>query len=542
MMNSSSRNRRSFVLSITVSSLVLLAASPASANQEKYNAMSYHELAAAHEAKPGNVKIAKVYSERSQLRGKYAAAKQAWEGVLASGNTKQHNTARLALAAIHMKLQDFGEAKRLANEVLASDPSKKEKKGAKKLVMKIEEKLQPHLFSGNLKFVAATDSNAASASSKAGKAGRSKDDDDEDEEEDEEEEDMDEDVLEDILDDLDLDEDDLDDQGLDDDGDFFDEDEEGDLDGDGLIDDEDGDGIVDADIDADGDGIPDDVEAGAADAADPAADPDPVAAALMHVRAAARRAVAPPPKSVRDERGMVGLGAKYRYAMSDQGDIWQVAFAYSGSDNRDQQKLDRYTVAFNTGPVFNFPDLRLRVSPSVTYVELQKTSKHIMSSYVAAIKFDYMFSPDLTLSAKYGHEYREFEGVGAPEVDADGLKFGATYKLTKDDVFGISYAPKIEDSTKNTSDKDQWGVGLVYNRALPWDMFASAGVDYKRVELDKAKRPQADDVMGYAFTVGKKLPNDIFVAASFMDMDRDSNVVGKSKNNQSFILTTGWKF
>lgn len=533
----SSHSRRRALLSVSVSALALLVAATGEAQASKYEKMDYDALQAYHQQDPGQAKAAKVLADRSIQRGRYARAKEAWENVIASGNTKEHNTARLALAGIYMKLQDFGEAKRLAKEVLASSPTAKEKKAAKKLVSKVGEKLEPHVFGGSLKFVLAHDSNAASASSKAGKAGRSRDDDedeDEDDFEDEEEDDVDDDVLDDILDDLDLDDDDLDDQGFDDDdGDFFDEDEEGDLDGDGIIDDEDGDGVPDA---------PEDEVAG-----DPAADPvaaDPAALveqAFASVSRAARRPIVPP-KSVPDQRGMMNVGGKYRYALSDQGDVWQAAFNYGGSDNRDQQKLDRYTVAFNTGPIINFPDWRLRLSPSVTYVELQKTGKHIMSSYVAAVKLDYLFNPDLTLSAKYGHEYREFEGVGAPEVNANGFKFGASYKLTEDDTIAISYAPKIENSTKDTSDKDQWGMALGYNRALPWDMFAGATVDYKRVELDKAKTPQEDDVYGFNATIGKKLPNDIFIAATFIDMNRDSNLQGKSKNNQSFLLTTGWKF
>ncbi len=63
-------------------------------------------------------------------------------------------------------------------------------------------------------------------------------------------------------------------------------------------------------------------------------------------------------------------------------------------------------------------------------------------------------------------------------------------------------------------------------------MFAGATLDYKREVRDKAKKPQADDVYGFKTTIGKKRLNDIFIAATFIDMNRDSNVQwsGNSKD------------
>ncbi|PTS86891.1 hypothetical protein DBR00_00330 [Pseudomonas sp. HMWF032] len=435
-------------------------------------------------------------AEQQARWGSLGAAIAAYRQVLANPDLEaSHNTARLRLARLYLDSFDYPAARSELAQLIATAPDSEEAKQARKLQRKAASKTKAHSYGGKIQFAMIHDTDTANASSGSPVSEPSFNDDD-DEDLDDEDGDFDEDddfadadFDDDLLEDVDLDEDDLDEEeGLD-----GGEDEEG------------------ADDDADAD---------AGDTATPAK----------------------PKRSVHDNRRQASAALRYSYGLNERGDRWNLAGNFSQARQDDQDTLNRETIALSTGPVFLVPDWRLKVNPSVTYLQLYKDHCYDVSSTIWSLGVSHKLNRVLELGVRYNYENRDLNSENSPDVEIDTLKFSVKFKPTSHDSFDLSYSPKVEDNDQRKKDKDQGGWKVAYARKLPWDSFA--GIAYTRRHTDYGNDPKGkeEDEDKYALTLGHKLTKDLLVAVSYEHKEKDSNQVGKDKNNESTSLSLSYRF
>lgn len=425
-------------------------------------------------------------AEQQARWGSLGAAISAYRQVLANADLQaSHNQARLRLARLYLDSFDYPAARSELAQLIAAAPDSEEAKQARKLQRKAASKTKAHSYGGKVQFALVHDTDTANASAGSPVSEPSFNDDD-DEDLDDEDGDFDEDddfadadFDDDLLEDVDLDEDDLDDdEGLDDEDD---------------------------------------------DAGD-------------------TEVTAKPKRSVHDNRRQASAALRYSYGLNERGDRWNLAGNFSHARQDDQDTLNRETIALSTGPVFLVPDWRLKVNPSVTYLQLYKDHRYDVSSTIWSLGVSHKLNRVLELGVRYNYENRDLNSENTPDVEVDTLKFSVKFKPTSHDSFDLSYSPKVEDNDQRKKDKDQGGWKVAYARKLPWDSFA--GIAYTRRHTDYGNDPKGkeEDEDKYALTLGHKLTKDLLVAVSYEHKEKDSNQVGKDKNNESTSLSLSYRF
>jgi len=420
-------------------------------------------------------------AEQQARWGSLGAAIAAYRQVLANPDLEaSHNPARLRLARLYLDSFDYPAARSELAQLITTAPDSEEAKQARKLQRKAASKTKAHSYGGKVQFAFIHDTDTANASSGSPVSEPSfNDEDDVDSEEGEDDEfDGDEDFADADFDDL------LEDVDLDED----------DLEDEALEDDEDAD------------------------------------------------TTAKPKRSVHDNRRQASAALRYSYGLNERGDRWNLAGNFSHARQDDQDTLNRETIALSTGPVFLVPDWRLKVNPSVTYLQLYKDHRYDVSSTIWSLGVSHKLNRVLELGVRYNYENRDLNSENSPDVEIDTLKFSVKFKPTSHDSFDLSYSPKVEDNDQRKKDKDQGGWKVAYARKLPWDSFAS--IAYIRRHIDYVNDPKGkeEDEDKYALTLGHKLTKDLLVAVSYEHKEKDSNQVGKDKNNESTSLSLSYRF
>lgn len=254
-------------------------------------------------------------------------------------------------------------------------------------------------------------------------------------------------------------------------------------------------------------------------------------------------AVDAPKRSAHDNRRQAAAALRYSYGLNQRGDRWNLAANLAEARQDEQTQLNRQTWAVSTGPVFLIPDLRLKINPAVTYLQLYKTHKYELSSTVWSLGVSHKVNRMLELGVRYNYENRGPHAEDdAPDVEIDALKLSARFKPTSTDSFDLSYAPKVENNDKRVKDKDQHGWKIGYARKLPWDSFASVAYARRHSEYDNDPKGKEEDEDKYSVSLGHKLTRDITVAVSYERKDKDSNLPGKDKDNESTALSVSYRF
>lgn len=422
-------------------------------------------------------------AEQQARWGSLSAAIAAYRQVLANPDLEaSHNTARLRLARLYLDSFDYPAARGELAQLIATSPDSEEAKQARKLQRKAASKTKAHSYGGKVQFAFIHDTDTANASSGSPVSEPSFNDDE---------------------DDVDSDEDE---------GDAFDSDED----------------FADADFDDD---LLEDVDLDEDDLEDEALEDDEDA-----------DTTAKPKRTVHDNRRQASAALRYSYGLNERGDRWNLAGNFSHARQDDQDTLNRETIALSTGPVFLVPDWRLKVNPSVTYLQLYKDHRYDVSSTIWSLGVSHKLNRVLELGVRYNYENRDLNSENSPDVEIDTLKFSVKFKPTSHDSFDLSFSPKVEDNDQRKKDKDQGGWKVAYARKLPWDSFA--GIAYTRRHTDYGNDPKGkeEDEDKYALTLGHKLTKDLLVAVSYEHKEKDSNQVGKDKNNESTSLSLSYRF
>ncbi|HCR85853.1 MAG TPA: hypothetical protein DIV86_04165 [Alphaproteobacteria bacterium] len=399
----------------------------------------------------------------------------------------------LKLAKIALKLEQFADAKKHVAEGLNANPNEKTEKALKKVDKKISKKSKTHTIKGKITTGYETHSDIGAAP--AAKAGGDvtdyiSDDEDEDTEIEEPEDEMED------LDDL-MEDDSFNDQDLEEVSD------EADADGDSIPD------IEDTDIDDDiagGDGF---FSKG----------------------------------KDSENRFSQGLKLSHSYLFCNKGGYrWNTAGAFVNANNEDRTELDRRSYAFSTGPVFNVPSLKLKVSPSVSYLTLIKDHNENASAWSYALGFSYKTTENLTLTAKVAKVVTDIEAMTAADSTSYAYKLGSSYKLTKEDIINFSFSPKNDFSGKVKNKKDNYGYSISYVRVLPWKMAASFTFGYKDAQFINLDPQRDDTTYKYAFQLGKKFDHGFSLTATLLDQEKKASLAGKDIRDQAFMLVAGWGF
>lgn len=430
-------------------------------------------------------------AEQQARWGLLAGAVDSYRQVLANPDlSDHHDQARLRLARLYMDSFDYAAARAALQPLLSRSSDSAEAKQARKLERKLASKTKTHSVGGKLQLGLVHDTDTANASASSPVADPVFLDDDEEggeAEDDAFEDDADfadlefeDDMLDDILEDVDLDEDDLEDSGL-----------------------------VSEDDD-------EDVDPGTGSA--------------------------PSKRSVHDNRRLSTAAMRYAYGFNSRGDRWLLSGNFSQARQDDQTQLNRQTWAVSTGPEFLLPEWRLKLNPSVTYLQLYKDHHYDLSSSIWSMGVSHKINRVLEVGARYNYENRSLYSDDSPDVEVDTLKLSAKLKPTSHDTLDLSFSPKVEDNDQRKKDKDQHGWKLAYARKLPWDSFATVAFSRRHTDYDNDPKGKQEDEDKYAVSLGHKLTKQLQVAVSYEHKDKDSNQPGKDKNNESTALTVTYRF
>ena len=243
-----------------------------------------------------------------------------------------------------------------------------------------------------------------------------------------------------------------------------------------------------------------------------------------------------------ENRFSTKLGIKYKYTFNKD-DSWSSALKAVDDIHDRREDLDKINWAITTGPEIKLGNYDLKIKPSISYLMLQKDNGgDFLDTWVGSLVFEYEASKYLTLTAAYNYQDKDIILPSSPDATVDTLKFGAEYKITKNDVVKMSLSPKFEDSTKVTRNKDSYGSEFTYSRKLPSEMRVDFGIKYNNTDYKNLSPNREDSTFTYGVYLSKEFRKSFSVTLGLETKDRNSNIVGKDAKNNSLIFSTGWKF
>lgn len=298
--------------------------------------------------------------------------------------------------------------------------------------------------------------------------------------------------------------------------------------GDGNDDDVDNDGIDNA-LDDD-DGESDDQESGD----DSGVDLDPVIGEVTNQ--ASRR-------KTKANRSSAALGLAYKYKFDGGKVVWGSNLRLSTDNNNNQSEKNKDNYAFTTGPEFKIKSMRLKIKPAVSWLSVHQENKgKVTSTWVGTLAVGYEFSKALDFTAVYNYQDRDITDPKSPDAVIDTLAFGVEWTATKNDIFKLRYAPKVEDSSQFTKDKDADGWAISYSRKLPYKMILGVGAKDDDTDYEKLVPQRDDNVRAYAIELAKQWTENFETSVSFETRELDSNIDKNDSKNKSFVISGSWKF
>ncbi|WP_374979717.1 hypothetical protein PSGK_26510 [Pseudomonas solani] len=252
--------------------------------------------------------------------------------------------------------------------------------------------------------------------------------------------------------------------------------------------------------------------------------------------------VAKPKSTVHDNRWQAAGSLRYGYGFDDRGSRWNLGANIAQARQDDRDELNRQTWAVSTGPTFVIPAWRLKLNAAVTYLQLYKDHQYDLSSTIWSLGASHKLNRVLELYTRYNYENRGLENDSPLDIDVDTFKVGTRFKPTGKDSFDLSYSPKVEDNDTRNKDKEQEGWKISYARKLPWDSFASVAYSRRHTDFEHDPSGKEEDETKHVVTLGHTLTKDLVMTLSYEHKDKDSNLPGRDKNNESTALGLSYKF
>jgi hypothetical protein len=246
----------------------------------------------------------------------------------------------------------------------------------------------------------------------------------------------------------------------------------------------------------------------------------------------------PAPRADGDSRIQTQAMLKHSYKSSDFMS-WKSSALFALNNPHDRTELDRSNWALSTGPVFTLSKSWM-VSPNISFVSVDVNQLHQLESTIASLSAAWKATKDLTLSVRYGHEWRNNVKANATDIDVDLINLAAKYKLGKKNEFKLALVPKIETNENGDKDKTKLGVKAGYVRQLPWKMNTGLAFSYGDTDFDNVTRD--DTEYQYTFHLGKKFTHGLYTNIGTTYKSKDSSVANKGSHDKSVFLQAGWKF
>jgi len=296
-----------------------------------------------------------------------------------------------------------------------------------------------------------------------------------------------------------------------------DEDEDEDDEGDGFDD------LVDVDpsedeideedaIDEDGDGIDDLIDPNADNVVDP------------------------------ERRLSASVGLRHKYTFANGTTSWSNGIRFASDTHNQRNDLDKFNWAVTTGFGFSPKGSKHGFKQSLSYVALEQDSNEVRTTFVVSLGYTYEVSKRLELRATYNYQDKDISKPTSPDARVDTLALGADFKATDDDIFKLTYAPKVEDSTEVTRNSDAWGWEFTYTRRLPWDMTAGVGYSFDSVDFKNLVPNRKDDSKTWGVQLAKDIGKQFSLELGYETRDRQSNIPSKNAGNDSVYFGGAWKF
>jgi predicted porin len=243
-----------------------------------------------------------------------------------------------------------------------------------------------------------------------------------------------------------------------------------------------------------------------------------------------------------ENRFTTKLGLKHKYVFEDGAWSWNNGIKLAQDTHADRSDLDKLNYAVSTGFEFAPKGSKHKFAPSISWVTLEKDNGKFASTFVASLDYEYEVSKRLSVGATYNYQDKDIANPDSPDARIDTFAIGVDFKATKDDIFKLKYAPKVEDSTQVTRNTDAYGWEVTYTRKLPWDMTAGLGYKFDSVDHKNLTPRRKDDNRTWAVQVTKDFGKRFSTALGYETRERSSNIPNKDAENDSFYLEGTWKF
>lgn len=251
---------------------------------------------------------------------------------------------------------------------------------------------------------------------------------------------------------------------------------------------------------------------------------------------------ADPVTADKENRISAKLGISHRYQFESPNWRWTNGVKLVQDRHNDRSDLDKFNWALSTGLEYKRKDSPHQFKPTLSYVTIAKDSDTFASTFVFSLAYRYEWSKRLTLGAVYNYQDKDISDPDAPDSRVDTLALSADLKVTDDDIIKLKYAPKVEDSTKVTRNTDASGWELSYSRKLPWEMVLGLGYKSSTIEYSNLDPRREDDNDTWAVQLEKDFSKRWSVNLGYETRDRQSNIEGKDAENDSWYLSSSWKF
>lgn len=216
--------------------------------------------------------------------------------------------------------------------------------------------------------------------------------------------------------------------------------------------------------------------------------------------------------------------------------------------------LDLRLYTLHTGPTIQLEGIpgRINMGFGYNYVELYR--REYMNIKSLDLGYSHNLSPQLQLQTQVMVEDRDF--INSPSVstyddrtgNANQVKIGLNYAVTPDSMLNLSVILRRENTRQGYYDNEQIALNGAYTQMLPWDMFGSLALLYRKTDYDEvdpfvsSSTFRNDREKSLTVTLGKQLPYNLVWSLSYQQRHVDSSIRNYDYMNKRVSTALAWRF
>jgi len=216
--------------------------------------------------------------------------------------------------------------------------------------------------------------------------------------------------------------------------------------------------------------------------------------------------------------------------------------------------LDLFLTSYKTGPLFDFKKYHATLGTNIGYNYIRLADEEYLRTWSADISGNYFPTSQLSIQTSAAVERRHYTNTPTSPTNfqrsgnAYQVNAGFRYALTQKDIFGSSAFFRSEDAREELNSFDQINLAATYTRILPYDLFMSTVLGYKKSDY-KAVDPfisttviREDKEHNVALTLGRTFLDNITATLGYQYRNIDSTLQNFEYTNHRASTSLSWGF